>query len=164
MGNKHFLGGYTLIEMMVVIALISIFSAIVLVNSGNARVTQDLSNTGYELVSVLREAQNNALTGLQGVAGTKPCGFKFWWDNSRSYKVIYQYKNGENCTGTFDLRSYTLSNGVGFSGTAGEFTFTLPHGIIASNQAVVLSKADVNQVVCVYTGGHIITYAGSSCP
>lgn len=160
--NKHLFKAYTLIEVSVVIAIIGIVSAILLVNPGSSRSVRDLANTGQEIVSVLREAQNDALAGFQGSSSYKPCGFKFWW-NSTTYKVIYQYKQGDACTGESDLRVYQLSNGVSFS-SAGSFVFGLPHANITANQTIVLGKGSFNQVVCVSLGGRIATYVGSTCP
>ncbi len=162
------IAAYTLIEVMIVLTLIGISSAIVFTGWSNGRVEQQLDSAGREVEAAIREAQNYALTGLQGVAGTEPCQFLVDWTGAAStYRITYRSKNaGGVCDAATDtvIRPYVLKNGVTFS-AGGNFSFSLPHAIVGGGpQSIVLTKAGSNQVVCVKVNGLIQTNAGAMCP
>jgi prepilin-type N-terminal cleavage/methylation domain-containing protein len=169
MTNKQTtIAAYTLIEVMIVLTLIGISSAIVFTGWSNGRVEQQLDSAGREVEAAIREAQNYALTGLQGVAGTEPCQFLVDWTGAAStYRITYRSKNaGGVCDAATDtvIRPYVLKNGVTFS-AGGNFSFSLPHAIVGGGpQTIVLTKAGSNQVVCVKVNGQIQTSAGVMCP
>lgn len=166
--NKHtiFLPAFTLIEILVILAIVGILSTIMLVDFGSSRVTQELEGSAREVAGAFREAQNYALTGYQGVTGSDPCRFDVTWGAS-AYTTVYWYKDGAgDCTQSSLLRSYTLRNGIVFSGV-GTYHFTLPHAAVSFGGAslpVTLTKAGVAYTVCTYANGLINHYAGASCP
>lgn len=166
--NKNFKTAFafTLIEVLVVLAILSIMSSVLLFDYSSGRVTQELEGTAREVASAFREAQNYALTGYQGVASTNPCRFVVAWSGS-AYTTTYWYKDGSGaCTLSTVLRSYTLGSGVVFSGT-GNFYFTLPHASVSfagASLPVALSKAGSNYVVCTYQSGLINHFSGTTCP
>jgi len=159
---KKNLPAYTLIEMLVVLAIIGITSTILLVDWSGNRTIQYLDSSGGEVQAIVRSAQNYALTGVQGVAATQPCSFRIQWSGS-SYQIMYYYKNGGACGQLSTLSSYTLANGVTFD-SAGSFDFTVPYATVSGSQTIPLVKLGVNHVVCVYTSGRINHVTGPTCP
>lgn len=160
---KKNLVALTLIEMLVVVAIIGITSSIVLVDWSGNRTVRYLDNAAQEVEGVVRSAQNSALTGAQGVVGTQPCRFRVSWGGS-TYSILYYYKDGSGmCNQTSPLGSYTLTSGVTFS-SVGNFEFTVPHATVSANQTILLTKLGVRHVVCVYTSGRVDHVAGATCP
>ena len=64
--KKH--KGFTLIEVVVVIAIVAILGIVALVNLSGSRNNTDLTTTRDQIVSLLREAQANSISGKGGVA------------------------------------------------------------------------------------------------
>lgn len=158
---------FTLIELLVVMAIIGITASIVLTDWSGGRKSQQLNNSAQEVGAVIREAQNYALTGYQGVAGSEPCYFQVSWSGS-SYSLGYQYKDaGGACNQSVaGFHSYALKDGVTFSG-ASSFNFSVPHAASsfgAGPQAIILTKQGIFAVVCVYSNGRVENYTGNSCP
>lgn len=164
--KKNILRAYTLIEVVAVMAIISIVSSVILVNVRSSRIPRELESNARLVVSVFREAQNYALTGHQGVVGTDPCGYEVWW-NGVAYGTTYHYKSGGVCnpTPTFSLAAYTLQSGVSFSGAGSSVTFAPPHAVMnpTTDVTVTLTKAGSSHVVCVRASGLINNNAGAAC-
>lgn len=157
--------GFTLIEVVAVLAIIGVTSSVLLVRVLNQRVPRDLENSARLVAGVFREAQNFALTGHQVVAGSDPCGYDVSWGGT-TYGIVYRYKNAAGaCALSTPLVSYTLENGVVFSGSGG-YSFSLPHASVnfSGTTTTTLSKSSTNHVVCTYASGLINDRAGSSCP
>lgn len=159
---RSHLRAYSLIELLVVVAIIGIATTIMMVDWSGSRTTRSLENAGKEVEAVVRGAQNFALTGVQSLPNTRPCGFRVEWGAS-TYDVLYRYRNGDDCTESSPVGSYTLSGGVVFSGS-GSFDFGLPHATLGADQHMILVKNGQSQSVCVYTNGRILSVAGSTCP
>lgn len=163
--QKQFLSAFTLIEVLVVTALISIMSAILLVDFGSGRITQQLEGSARVVVSAVREAQNFALTGHQGVAGTDPCAYEVAWSGT-TYTLTYEYKDGAGvCSQSQLLNTSTLADGISFLGASGNVSFAPPHAVMtpATTATIVLSKAGSDHAVCVCSSGLINNTVGNSC-
>lgn len=157
------LRAFTLLELLIVVAILGIISSILLVDSSGYRTTQHLDSAGREVEAVIRGAQNAALAGVQVAAADKPCGFRVTWGGS-AYSVTYRYKDGAGaCNQSSVFSTHALANGVSFS-NAGNFEFVLPYGAVTANQTILLSKLAVFQAVCTYMDGRIITRSGNTCP
>jgi prepilin-type N-terminal cleavage/methylation domain-containing protein len=168
------LKAYTLIEALVVVAIIAIVTSIILVSYSNSRRTQQLEGAAREVEAAVREAQSYALTGYQGVVGTDPCRFEVAWSGT-TYSVTYWYKStsDDSCTGAdpLVLGSYAVRNGVAFT-SGGSFSYTPPYATASfdSNDGVVESRvvpltfSGSFQAVCVYDNGLINNRTGASCP
>lgn len=156
---------FTLIEVMVVMAIISIMVGIIISSLGNGRTVRELETNAREFASVVREAQNYALTGRQFVANTDPCAFRVDWSGS-GYTLKYRYLDASrNCTQTSDIFSYTLKNGVKFvSGSTVQFN--VPHAVNAisgsENATFNKSSTTIYHRVCMYKDGRVTDYAGNA--
>lgn len=160
---RNHLRAYSLIELLVVVAIIGSASTIMLVDWSGSRTTRSLENAGKEVEAVVRGAQNFALTGVQSLPNTRPCGFRVDWGGS-AYSVTYLASAGGRCDPQSPtVGSYTLSSGVVFSGS-GSFDFGLPHATLGADQHMIFVKNGQSQSVCVYTNGRILSVAGSTCP
>lgn len=118
---KHILkvAGFTVIELIVVIAIIAVVSTLVLFNSGKLNSALLLSNTAYEVGLIVREAQ---IAGL-GVRATNNSGdqnFNFsqgvHFDMSNPSEVIlFADKDGNGSyNGSIEnIQSYTIPNSRG---------------------------------------------------
>lgn len=167
--------GFSLLELMIVIAIISIMTVVALVYiSKSNRSGREVEFAAREVAVAIREAQNNALGGKQPDAGTVACGHGFYFDSSNlaSYKIFYNPK-GTDCdtavknhvNGTsVDYITYSLENGVQLSASgAGDIYFTSPHGIIYRNGSpllittfITVTKDSNNYNICVYPSGNVI--------
>lgn len=165
--SKNF-KAFTLIEALIVVAIIAIVTAIILVSYSNSRTAQQLESAAREVEAAVREAQSYALTGYQGVVATDPCRFEVAWSGS-TYSVTYWYKDtNDNCNRSLVLGSYAVRNGVAFT-SGGSFYYTPPYATASfagtnASQAVVLTQSSSWQVVCVYANGLINNRTGASCP
>lgn len=169
--KNHSQKAFTLIEVLVAVAILGILSTVILVNANSSRVTQDLEASTREMVGFFRGVQNRALTGEQAGAGI-PCRFGVAW-NGASYSVVYYSKvaTGAPCGNPVTIQTHTLRNGIVFS-TPGDMYFSLPHAdgyetsgaAIDPSKVVTLSKAGITYSVCIYKEGLINQIIGNTCP
>jgi prepilin-type N-terminal cleavage/methylation domain-containing protein len=165
MNKEKNLRGFTLIEIIIVVAIISIMAGLIIVPLGTSRVKKELETNAREFVGVVREAQNYALTGKQ-IGGNTACAFYVIWTTPSTYSLKYTPSGSCGATPT-NIVSYSLKNGVTFS-TGGSFNFALPHATLSfssGSQATVFKKGTISHVVCTYADGHISDRPGSTtCP
>lgn len=160
--------GFTLIEALIVIAIIGIVAALTITNLVNSQTTQKLESAAREVEAAVREIQGYALTGYQDISNTDPCGFEISWTASSStYNLTYFYRNNttDACDRSSILATYLLRNGITFS-TSGSFSFAPPWAVLMPNtkQTIPLTLSGSSHVVCTYTSGLINNQAGTSCP
>ncbi len=138
-------------EVMVVVAMIGIVTAVGLVSINNSKITKALEGASHEVAAALREAQNNALTGRQTSDEYLSCGHGFYIFGSSEYKIYdnrYSKSSGyKNCpeaeaglplpmkfvSGTSHISAnYSLKNGVVFDldNSERDFYFKLSHAFI----------------------------------
>jgi prepilin-type N-terminal cleavage/methylation domain-containing protein len=144
--------GVTLVELVTVMAIISIGVSVVLVYLGNARVAKELEAEGRKVAAVIKEAQNYSLTGKN--ADSCPASP----DNNNKVS----FTAGGNAYGILNcnVTSYTLSGGVTFAnGGLSSVAFTVPHGnvvLVPSNGTfVILTKAGQNYRICINSAGEV---------
>jgi len=153
---------FTLIEMVIVIAIVGIITLILIVSLGGGRIQREVETNAREFASVLKEAQNYALTGKQVGSGIT-CRFDVVWAGS-SYHLDAVAKSGSTCTGTpAPIATYTLKQGVSFQ-SPGSASFVLPWASTTAKM-VRFTKSSLAYTVCLDSNGSIIDYAGSNdCP
>jgi len=85
--NKTKLKGFTLLELMIVIAIISIMSVVGIVSLNNTRCFSKLKSAQEEVSATLKTAQNDALQGK--AQSNEVCGYGFRFINSQQYEIFY---------------------------------------------------------------------------
>jgi type II secretory pathway pseudopilin PulG len=162
--------GMSLIELVVLIAVIGIMSSISVSSLVNSKRNTELEVASEELVAVLREAQNYALTGKNIVPGCS------------NYRV-----NLTNASSNFSLRTYTtpggsvlcpvmnsnyvFKSGVISSSPTGAVNFMAPHGAVTITtgsvsgtwHVITLSKSGNSYYVCLNTAGLIKKSPNATC-
>jgi len=165
------LKAYTLIEALIVVAIIAITASVILVSYSSSRTTQQLESAAREVEAAVREAQSYALTGYQGVVATDPCRFEVTWGGT-AYSVTYWYKDAsDNCNRSLMLGSYAVRNGVTFT-SGGSFYYTPPYAMasfddndgVVESRVVPLILSGSSHAICVYENGLINNRTGASCP
>ena len=71
--------GFSFLEMVVIVAIISIMTSVMMVVTFKERDRKEIEAVGREVTAAIREAQNYALTGKQQGTGL-PCSFGFFTD------------------------------------------------------------------------------------
>lgn len=152
--------GFSLVELIAVMAMFAILTSIGLVSMSANRTIKELETEARKVAASIREAQNDALIGKIGPSGSLPCQF-IWrnWINgvapnptdNTSYWVR-SWKNdatGVCNTNNFDDLKYVLQNGVSFhnaSGASDVFFFSVPFANFTDSSsgtpdgAVILKK------------------------
>lgn len=167
-GSSKAARGFTLIEMLVVVAIIGIMTAITLVGMGNSRMQNDLDAAAKEFVAVAREVQTDALAGRSLKEDTIPCAtdpYTLSWTANANYQVVYTPKDTTgNCDATNTASiAYTLKNGVTFS-SAGSVSYSVPFGTVNATTMVGLLKNSKHRYVCIYASGNVTDQTSASCP
>lgn len=154
---------FTLIELVIVMAIISILAAVVTVSLGTQNTKKELETNAREFASVLREAQNYALTGKQPDPPHITCQFSVSWDNTptSTYRLWSMSRNNGACNIPVDFATYSLKRGVQFSSpTTGTVSFSLPWATTGSSK-IVFAKGGFSHTVCLSTSGKITDQAGN---
>ncbi len=138
--------GFTLLELLIVIALLSLVMVFVMPNIKNIRDEQGLSSAALELQSNLRSAQNNALSGLKCTSSAQSAvNWQLNLIDDKNYQIEANCLDGTSPTKQYSLSTYNVivelvngcSNvtraGVTYSNVLGIVSFTPPAGCTASS-------------------------------
>jgi type II secretion system protein H len=161
--TKKTRAGFTLIEVMIVVAIIGITSAAVFVSLSASRSTRGLDRASREVMASLREAQNYALSGRSANISDNNTYFGLQISSATDYSVT---------SSTSTISSYTLKDGVTFSSGATTIEFTLPRGDVrqggaplAGSYRISLTKGGSSLYVCLYPTGRMVENGpNSTCP
>lgn len=158
--------GFSLLELMIVIAFIGIMTSVTIVSLNSSRTKKQVEDTAREVAAAIREAQNGALTGKKTDATHLPCNYYFTRVSDSAYSLSYQYHTGStsNCaTGPFPanqtLATYVTQNGVSVN-SFNTITFQVPFanisGLVPVNlMPIIVNKGSVNYAVCVSSSGNV---------
>jgi prepilin-type N-terminal cleavage/methylation domain-containing protein len=163
--------GFSLVEVMTVIAIVGIMLGITFVSFSGRRDEESLKGAAREVAAAVRSTQSNALSGVKrGVPEPPPkslCWIVLKKASSTSYEVFTRYKNTatddcdtEGFNGTSE--TYALPNGVSFSGDwnmgGAALSFDVPRGDYreADLSNIVLTKGGEHVSVCVLPSGVVI--------
>jgi prepilin-type N-terminal cleavage/methylation domain-containing protein len=149
--------GFTLIELVVVIAIIGIVSALMLTALSASRNSSELESSATEVITALREAQNYALTGREISVDCNLYRMSF---NGSDYILKNTGTGAGTCT---LLQDYKLKNGVTFVGSS-NVDFEAPHAIKTGALSVGLTKGGKNYYVCINSAGVITKSPTLICP
>lgn len=149
--------GFSFIELMITIAIMTIMSAITLASMNAGQKLWAVKTAAREVAATVREVQNYALTGKDLKDKTSICVFTFEWVSGSSTYLM------EGCK----TQSYVLKNGVNFSGS-GNFSFSVPFANLnpPSIADIKLNKGGIGGIdyhVCVYASG-AVKEAADACP
>lgn len=148
--------GFTLVEVIIVVAIIGILSSVSLYSLTSSRNNKDLRTAQREISSSVSLARSYALQGIaipNSTAGA-PCGYGFRFVSPESYEIFYIKTSSSNTCANFSysgclnsgsncvrLEEYTLSGNVrikeDIAGT--EIYFSVPHGDAYQNSGALFS-------------------------
>lgn len=163
--RKNNFRAFTLIEMLVVMAIVGIMTTVIVASLGSGRTKRELETNAREFASTVREAQSYALTGKQAIGGGSACAFSVTWMGSSTYKLGSTPSGSCGAIPT-SIVSYSLKNGVTLS-NFGTISFKLPWAAVVSGggSKVIFSKSSNTHSVCINVEGKITDQVGSSsCP
>jgi type IV fimbrial biogenesis protein FimT len=147
--RRKSVSGFTLIEMMIVIAIIAILTAIAAPNFSNYMIQRRLNGAARQVMSDLMWARMQAVS--------KNNNFKITFSGN-SY-TIENVATGET-TPTKDIRTDYYD--VSFSDISNNPIFS-PRGTASALATITLTNAGGSKSVCVAITGRVKVVAGNSC-
>lgn len=159
--------GFSLAELLIVMAIISVMTAVILTKSNNNKTTVDAEAAARLVAAQLRSLQNESLNGKQ-IGSVSVCSFKFHIDNGASNYLISYYGDCTDSASSLigSAQSLKLSGKNNVKAASGnDFYFKSPQGGISTGtQRIVLSSSDnsASATVCVYPTGNIVEKKGAA--
>lgn len=153
--------GFTLIEVVIVIAIIGIMTAFMVVSLSNQRRIRNLDLASQEIAAALRTAQNYALTGRSINAAENNCSFGVQMVAGATYTLVHSV--GAGCATSAIGGDYSLRGGVSFA-AAQTVNFLLPRGEVGAKSTIRLTNGALSRYVCVNTNGRIFENGTNTCP
>lgn len=134
--------GFSLVEMIIVLFIISIISTITLANYRSGQRINDLITETQKIISVFKQAQNMALSGYVTTGTRTDCGYGVKIDSPTSattYRLFidkapcdYQYNGGDET-----IQTFSLTSGLTIAGTYTNLVFEPPLGDVYGNGTLI---------------------------
>jgi len=119
-------GGFSLIELIVVCAIISIIVGVVLLNFRGFQTKDTLDIAARTLASDLRWSQNAAMSGLsQGANKVYGYGIHFV-QNTNNYIIFYNQNSSKTYGGSSSVRTVTLPSKITITSVTADVYFVPP--------------------------------------
>ncbi|HBO17220.1 MAG: hypothetical protein UR69_C0002G0124 [Candidatus Moranbacteria bacterium GW2011_GWE2_35_2-] len=133
--KNKFVPGFTLLEVLVTVAIIGIMATVALVSTQRGKIDKEVSVAAEQVASSIREAQNYALSGKQPDATNTACGFGFRRSSANAYSVFYNHTTEDlvTCNAIIKYYSTTIPNQV--SASLNSSGIILPNGVSFYNNA-----------------------------
>lgn len=167
--------GFTLIEILVVLATIIIITGIVIFNIGNERQNSALLRSAQKLSLDLRRAQSFALSSKTYKTSGVPCGWGIHFSGvgSTNYIIFADLASAVNCSdrdfiragnGSEDFETANLESGISInslSGNLSDVVFTPPDPTVnftpgqTSANIVLINKNGATRTINVNKTGFI---------
>lgn len=167
--------GFTLIEMLVVLAIIIIITGIVIFNIGAERQNSALLRSAQKLSLDLRRAQSFALSSKVFKTSGVPCGWGAHFNGvgSDSYVIFADLAVNQNCSdrdfiravnGSEDFETINLESGITVSSLSSglsDIVFTPPDPIITlspnqvSASITLINKNSATRIITINKTGFI---------
>ncbi|KKP97682.1 MAG: N-methylation motif domain protein [Parcubacteria group bacterium GW2011_GWD2_38_12] len=153
----YFEYGFTLLEVILVLAILAIISTISFSYLGGFKTSSELDETAGQIVGKLREAQGKAMTGEDN----KKWGVHF--DNTGAepfydfFSTTNSYASGSTIVETIYLTH--LAQGITFtaptSGQSIDVIFSKITGVPSSAQNIVINLQNSTKTISIETSGRI---------
>lgn len=148
MKNKYQKQGFTLIELMIVVAIIGILSTASLIMLSDGRDQKAVDLVARQVASTMRMTQNYAVSGRIFQSNKIPCKYIFTTSAAAgTYSILYTHRsvNGGACGLPETVVTYPVSDNVTITNTSVDFQ--LPRGDASSNLTVGLSRGSASNAV-----------------
>lgn len=147
--------GFTLVELLVVISIIAVISAIVFANYRQGEKQFSLQRSAYKLTQDIRRAQNMAMASRE-VGGAVPEGYGIYLNttNPTQYILFADEGNGLYGSGDTDVETLGLEAGISITGLSPASPLTIvfyppdPTVLISGNTEINSASITLN-----YGGG-----------
>jgi prepilin-type N-terminal cleavage/methylation domain-containing protein len=160
---KH-IRAFSLVELLVVMAIIGTLSAILLTSLGGSKSLKDIEGASSLVATLLRETQTAALSGKQEVADTTPCLYRLNYGGAVVLRYYFWKDSAGNCSNSTVVQMITLPSEVIIS-NSGTVDFVPPHARLTQDFNLSFSKSGYQGVLCLYSNGRIETRSNTTtCP
>lgn len=156
--------GFTLIEVVAVLGIITVMMMVTLVFMGQGRTDKELDTEANKVYSAIREAQNYSLTGESVESINSECNrIRFNFRRDGTFAIYNTTSSSVECGSA--IAEYSLENGVNFV-VRGRIHFAVPSGKtdVSGVYSIGLIKKNRFHNVCIYPAGAILTVANEPCP
>lgn len=151
--------GFTLLELIVVVAIIGIMTSVGLASLSSSRRQIALKTAQDEVTSAIKLAQSYALQGKIPSSGDIACAYGFEFldnDINSEYQIFYYRKVGGICD-TSDKREIernNLKNGVSLTSpfSSSSVYFNMPSADMIPNSGIVLTL-DSSKTITISSSG-----------
>lgn len=172
-GSRAYSAGFTLIEVLITTAIISIITAVSLVFVGNLREQGAVDGVSRQVAAAIRETQNYALTGRNiRAVGEVPCLFRFRTEAPDIFRIEQSNSvSGTPCGTDWDGETIAVGNGVEISVSEVRFAVPRAEPLTSSGDELegsvfidfTISRGGTERHVCVYPMGRVEEHY-DACP